>query len=182
MSGSAKRWTDGKTETRWNDRDDAMTDTETTVFREKTLKKASDPEQLDGYLKVTGFGPWFVILAAALVLAAIFIWVFFGKIQTAVTGAGYCENGTIRCYFAQNAIGEIPEGSTVDIQGSPGTVTEIESSLYRAVDIPDDVLFLLPDARWYSTAQIRCDLEDGLYSVVYPGTAIAPASFLTQGD
>ena len=26
-----------------------MTDTETTVFREKNLKKASDPEQLDGY-------------------------------------------------------------------------------------------------------------------------------------
>jgi hypothetical protein len=32
-----------------------MTDTETTVFREKKLKKASDPEQLDGYLN-TGDG------------------------------------------------------------------------------------------------------------------------------
>ena len=97
MSGSAKRWTDGKTETRWNDRDDAMTDTETTVFREKTLKKASDPEQLDGYLKVTGFGPWFVILAAALVLAAIFVWAFFGRVQTVISGAGYCKNGMICC-------------------------------------------------------------------------------------
>ena len=63
-----------------------MTDTETTVFREKNLKKASDPEQLDGYLKVTGMGPWFVILAAALVLAAIFVWVFFGKVHTIVNG------------------------------------------------------------------------------------------------
>ena len=159
-----------------------MTDTETTVFREKNLKKAADPEQLDGYLKVTGFGPWFVILAAALVLAAIFVWAFFGRVQTVISGAGYCKNGMICCYFAQNEIGEITEGATVDIQGSVGTVTDVESSLYRSVDIPDDVLFLLPDSRWYSTAQISCTLEDGLYAVVYPGKKTAPASFLTQGD
>ena len=159
-----------------------MTDTETTVFREKNLKKASDPEQLDGYLKVTDMGPWFVILAAALVLAAIFVWVFFGKVHTIVNGAGYCKDGMIRCYFAQNEISEITEGMTVDVQGASGTVTEVETSLFRAVDIPDDVLFLLPDARWYSTARIRCDLDDGLYAVTCPGKATAPASFLTSGE
>jgi hypothetical protein len=84
-----------------------MTDTETTVFREKNLKKASDPEQLDGYLKVTGMGPWFVILAAALVLAAIFVWVFFGKVHTIVNGAGYCKDGMIRCYFAHGTQGTV---------------------------------------------------------------------------
>ena len=161
-----------------------MTDTETTktVFREKNLKKASGPEQLDGYLKVTGMGPWFVILAAALVLAAIFVWMFFGKVHTVVNGAGYCQNGVIRCYFAQNEIGEIKEGMTVDIQGASGTVTDVESSLFRAAEIPDDVLFLLPDARWYSTALIRCELDDGLYAVLYPGKATAPAAFLTSGE
>ena len=55
-----------------------MEDTGKNLFRSENLKKASEPEQLDGYLKVTGFGPWFVLLAAALVLGAIFIWAFFG--------------------------------------------------------------------------------------------------------
>jgi hypothetical protein len=159
-----------------------MENTETTLFREKNLKKAVEPEQLDGYLKVTGFGPWFVVLAAALVLAAIFVWAFLGKIQPIITGAGYCESGTLICYVAQSEIGEITKETTVDIEGSPGRVTGIDLSLYASSEIPNDVLFLLPEARWYSTVKLSCELEDGLYTVSFRQKAITPASFMTRGD
>ena len=76
-----------------------MAENEKTLFREKNLKNATDPEQLNSYLKVTGFSAWFVVIAAALVLAAIFIWAFFGKIQTSIQGAGYCTNGIVMCYL-----------------------------------------------------------------------------------
>ena len=158
-----------------------MENTETTVFREKNLKKAAGPEQLDGYIKVTGFGPWFVVLAAALILAAVFVWAFFGKIQPVITGAGCCENGTLRCYVAQNEIAEITDETAVDIEGSPGSVTGIDMSLYNSSEISNDILFLLPDSRWYSTVKISCELEDGLYTVKFTQKAIAPASFMTRG-
>ena len=171
-----------KTDESLNAEAKAATGPETTVFRQKNLEKATAPEQLDGYLKVTGFGPWFVILAAACVLAAVFTWAFFGKIHTSINGAGYCQSREIVCYFAQNEIKDIPKGATVDVGSSQGTVTEIESDLYRAYDIPNEVLFLLPDSEWYSTARISCDMEDGLYSVAYHEEARSFASFMTQRD
>lgn len=142
------------------------------MFREKNLKAAADPERLDGYLKVTGFGAWVVVLTAAVVLAALFIWVFFGKVSTEIEGAGYCEGGSITCYFALDDIDKIPKGSSVAI-GSPnadnaqGTVTEVGSTLYKEYDIPNEVLFLLPDSDRYGTVQVDCDTADGLYSVTY---------------
>lgn len=153
-----------------------------TVFREKNLQKAVGPEKLDGYLKVTGFAPWFVLLAAALVLAAVFVWVFFGRIQTTITGAGYCENGVLRCYVAQKELGEITKESVVMIEDVRGEVTGMDASLHSASEMPNELLFLLPDERWYSTVQIRCPLEDGLYTVTFYQSEIAPSSFLTRGD
>ena len=159
-----------------------MKESNPTIFREKNLKKAAGPEQLDGYLKVTGFGPWVVLLAAALVLAAIFAWAFFGKIQTTVTGAGYCENGVLRCYVAQSAVGEITGETAVMIEGTRGEVTGIDAGLHSASELANDLLFLLPEERWYCTVQISCPLEDGLYTATFYEREITPSSFMTRGD
>lgn len=152
------------------------------LFREKNLKKASGPEDLDRYLKVTGFGPWMVLAAATLLLAAVFIWVFFGKIQTSITGAGYAENGVLRCYVAQSDQEKITEETTVIIDGVQGQVTGLDAGLHSSSELPNDLLFLLPGVRWYSTVQVRCPLEDGLYKVTFYQREITPSSFMTQGD
>ena len=149
-----------------------MEDSGKPLFREESLKRAAEPEQLNRYLKVTEFGPWMVILAGALVLAAVFVWSFFGVIRTTVEGAGYCKDGVITCYFSQETADNIPRGATVDIH-----------KLTVPRDIPNDVLFLLPDthSEWYYAFLIDCDLPDGLYSVKYYGEEIHPISFLMQG-
>ena len=158
-----------------------------TIFREKNLKRATDSEKLDGYLKVTGIGPWLAVLTAAAILAAIAIWMVFGKVQTKITGAGYCENGTITCYFVLNDITKLSEGDTVDIESisvedAEGTVTKIDSSLYRSSDIPNEILFLLEDAEWYGTVEVSCEEEDALYAVSYTEESSAMASFVNQED
>lgn len=149
-----------------------MADTEKSLFREKNLKAAADPEQLDSYLKVSGFGAWVVVLVAAVILAALFIWVLFGKVSTEIEGAGYCKNGSITCYFALDDASKLTKGSTVDVsspnaENAQGTISEIESTLYKEYDIPNEVLFLLPDSNWYGTVKVDCDATDGLYSVTY---------------
>jgi len=160
-----------------------MAEERKTIFREKNLKKATDPDALNGYLKVTGFSAWFVIIAAALILAAVFLWALYGKITPVVWGAGYCTDGTMKCYFEQSRMQELHEGAKVDVGGTEGTIEELQSDLYMENDIPYDVLFLLPDSdeKWYSTAIISCNTEDGLYKVKYQETEIRPISFLTQG-
>ena len=160
-----------------------MDENKNTIFREKNLKKAADPEQLGSYLKVTSFGAYFVVLSAALVLAAIFIWVFFGSVQTVCEGAGYCKDGVINCYFEQKQTDELSKGMKADIDGNDGTVTEVDSDLYMSGDIPYEVLYLLPDndSRWYQTAKVRCNLPDGLYSVKITVEKNHPIFFLANG-
>lgn len=152
---------------------------EKSIFREENLKKAVDPEQLNACLKVTGVAPWMVLLAAGLVLAAVFVWFFFGKLKNVAEGAGYCRDGVITCYFRQKEIGEFTVGDPVDVEGTEGTVTEIDTGLIRKNDLPNEVMFLVPDSEWYSTVLISCGVADGLYSVRYHEADTAPASFLT---
>lgn len=154
------------------------------LFREKNLKKAADLEQLSGYLKVTGFSAWFVVIAAGLVLAAILIWFFFGKLQTIVKGAGYCQDGTIICYFPYDEIDNVSIGSKVDIEGHTGIVKDICPERYLYQDIPDSVLTLLPDANsmWFFYSVISCDLIDGLYEVHYNEDVSIQAPFMTREE
>lgn len=160
-----------------------MDENEKSIFREKNLKKATDPEQLNRYIKVTGFSSWFVVIAAALILASIFIWAFFGKIKITIQGAGYCENGNIVCYFAQKDMKNLKPGEKVDIDGNEGKIIDLNSDLYLAYDIPNDVLFLLPEGdEWYSTASISCTLPDGFYSVEVLEKETRPISFLSGGN
>ena len=80
-------------------------------------------------------------------LTAVFVWVFFGRIQTTITGAGYCENGVLRCYVAQSELGEITKETVVMIEGVQGEVTGIDNSLHSASEVSNELLFLLPDER-----------------------------------
>ena len=61
------------------------------LFRQTKFDNVTGPEQLDRYLKVTSVSSWLVVAAEGLVIAAIFLWVFAGKIQTVANGAGVCR-------------------------------------------------------------------------------------------
>ncbi len=158
-----------------------MDNTGKTIFREMNLKQFTEPECFDSYLRVTGFGPWFVLLAAALVLAAIFVWAFFGRLQTTAVGAGICKNGTLLCYVAQKDFDGITEDTAADIEGSEGEVTGMDATLHSFSELPKDVLLLLPDSRWYCEVSLRCPLVDGVYTVIFQNP-VQPASFMTRGD
>ena len=60
---------------------DQMEDENNRLFREKSIDKATGPEQLDRYLKVTSMSSWIVVAAEALVVAAIFYGHLPGKFK-----------------------------------------------------------------------------------------------------
>ena len=51
------------------------------VFRKKSLKKISQPEDLHDYIRVTTPSVWIVLIAVALLLAAILGWMIFGTVD-----------------------------------------------------------------------------------------------------
>ena len=151
-----------------------------TLFREKNLKKAAAPEQLDDYLKVTSFSSWFVIIAAALALAALLVWVFCGHIDDTVKGAGVCEGGVLICYFPAEELEGVSPGGTLRAGESELEITAVDPERCADYELPVELLPLLPEQRWFVSVSAETELPDGLYGaeLVNP---IKPSSFLTKG-
>ena len=159
-----------------------MGDNQKTVFREKNLKKAQDPEQLNSYLKLTGYKAWFVIAAAALIIAAVFVWFYFGKITTVFSGAGTNTDGVMICYFSREDTEDLKSGAQLEAQGLACTVRNVDTQLYTAADIPNEVLYYLPESRWYTRVEADgAALEDGVYRISFTLTSEAPVSMLKDG-
>ena len=156
-----------------------MGDNQNTVFREKNLKKAQDPEQLNSYLKLTGYKAWFVIAAAALVIAAIFVWFLLAKITTVFSGAGTNTGGIMICYFSREDTEDLEPGALIEAEGTVCVVKNVDTELYTAQDIPNEVLYYLPESNWYTRVEADgAALEDGLYRVSFTHTSDASAYVL----
>ncbi len=62
-------------------KDTPETEKKQSVFREKSLERISEPEQLHDYIKVTSPGIWLVLIAVVVLLAGVLVWGVFGRLQ-----------------------------------------------------------------------------------------------------
>ena len=51
------------------------------LFREKSLKRVNQPDDLEDYIRVTTPSVWIVLIAVVLILAAILGWMIFGTVD-----------------------------------------------------------------------------------------------------
>ena len=59
------------------------------LFREKSIKRISEPEDLEDYIRATTPSVWIVLIAVLLVLVAILGWMIFGTVEE------HHEDGTV---------------------------------------------------------------------------------------
>ncbi len=52
------------------------------IFRQKSLKRVSSPEELNDYIRVTSPSVWIVLAALVLLLVGMLAWSILGNIQT----------------------------------------------------------------------------------------------------
>ena len=62
------------------------------VFREKSLKRISSPEQLNDYIRVSNPSLWLVVGALSIMLIAAFIWSISGNITSKVDATGVFQD------------------------------------------------------------------------------------------
>lgn len=51
------------------------------IFREKSMKKVTSPEELNDYIHVTSPSVWIVLTAIVVLLAGMIVWSIFGKVK-----------------------------------------------------------------------------------------------------
>ena len=133
------------------------------IFREKTLKRLSEPDQLTDYLKVTNPGIWVILAAVIILLAGVFVWSCTGVLETKMPSTVIIEGGTAR--IAVQDSGKLDEGDELRVGDKSCEITSVTT---------DDF------GRKIGIAEV--DLPDGEYE----GTVIVekthPIEFLTRSD
>ena len=51
------------------------------IFREKSMKRVSSPEELNDYIHVTSPSVWLILIAVVLLLAGMLAWSIFGTVE-----------------------------------------------------------------------------------------------------
>ncbi len=54
---------------------------ERSIFRDKSLKRISNPEQLNDYIKVTTPSVWLILFATLILIFGTLFWAVFGTIR-----------------------------------------------------------------------------------------------------
>ncbi len=151
------------------------------IYREKSLKRISSPEQLDDYIKVTGTGMWMIMGAVILLLAGVCVWGIFGRLDTVIKAPVVVKDGTLFCYIKEADREQAAVGMQVEISGKGYSILAVS-------DVPEQACGTLTpyamhiggyaDGEWVYTAVADTELADGVYEGEVAVESIAPAFFI----
>ncbi len=135
------------------------------IFREKTVKRISSPEQLTDYLKVTNPGIWLILSVVILILVGLFAWANVGILTTTEEASAIVSNGMADIVV----LGK--EDDSFDIKG--GTKVTIADSEYiiSSIDI---------DEFGRTIAHAEVPLADGMYDAQIIVEEMHPVEFLVE--
>ena len=127
-----------------------MEKSDQSLFRKKTVDKISSPEQLTEYLKVTSPRMWIILAAVIMVLFAVVVWGFIGRMETVKDVRVIVSDGQARIVTVDSTV--IEKGMTMRIDGQEFTIGETESDEFgRPVGLAD---VALPDGSYDGTVVI----------------------------
>lgn len=150
------------------------------IFREKSIKRISNPEQLDTLVRVTSPGAWIILVAAAVLLLGIFIWGIYGHMTISVESAAIAKNGQVICYVSEANISDVDKNTKITINGKKYSLESI-SGLPKKVDTSFDEYILhtgtVKQGDWVYELRAVTDLPDGVYKADITTRSMNPISF-----
>ena len=127
-----------------------MEKSDQSLFRKKTVDKISSPEQLTEYLKVTSPRMWIILAAVIMVLAAVVVWGFLGRMETVKEVRVIVTAGRARIVTLDSS--ELKRGMLLRIDGQEFT---IDGTVSDEFDRPVSLATVtLPDGSYDGTVVI----------------------------
>ena len=148
-------------------------------FREKSIERIENPEQLNDYLKVTSPGVWLVLATVIVLLIGVCIWGVFGRIQATVPAAVISQNGESVCLVPVTALEGMIHHRSVSVDGKE--IVMSPSSLRAEVISEDTDVYVMLAGKLsvgdivYPVALAET-LDDGEYSGTLVTETLSPAS------
>lgn len=137
-----------------------MEEQKRSIFRSKTLKRISSPEQLTDYLRVTNPGIWVVLAAVLALLVGFFVWMSVGTIETTVEVGVSTQD-----HHAEVAVKS--EGATIE-----------KDMVLRIGNQETTILSTKKDEYGRTVGTAEVNLPDGMYDGTLVTESVHPIQFL----
>lgn len=152
------------------------------LYREKNVQRASSPEQLNQYIRVSSPGVWAVLLGIIILLAGVCVWGIFGRLETTVKAVAISDGAKVVCYIRESEAASISEGNMVRINGGEYTVSAVSSQAVQADggDFTDYALHIADFQRgeWVCGVETDGTIAAGAYYAEVVTETISPLSFV----
>ena len=155
------------------------------LFREKSLEQLSTPDQLTGYLRVTGPGVWILLSGVIILLGGMLVWGLFGTIHATINAPVKVTEGQALCYILNNDLNS-EEGSVTIKIGDVDMQADIKDADRVILDASaDPALYAsgyLSSGKLVSVLHADTNLMDGVYDAEVVTEAVRPLSLLLGND
>mgnify|MGYP003296517052 CR=1 FL=1 len=151
------------------------------LFREKSIKKISSPEQINYYIKTSNPSIWIILSAVAILLIGVLTWAVFGELEITVPTVTVCENGKAYCYISENDMKKITDNSYARIEDSEYSLDNISKLPVPASDVISSYglhIGNFESDEWVYTAELESTIEDGIYRTDIILESVSPISLL----
>ena len=155
------------------------------LFREEALKKASSPEELNEYIKVTNPGVWITLVAVIVIIIGGCIWGIFGRIEETVEAIVVSDGTQTFCYVDEyNWLpGKIENDSFFELDGVVYNITSVPKKSKKITEYPllceksglDEVF---PEDEYYELKIDKVIPKDAICDVNVVVESIKPLSFV----
>ena len=151
------------------------------LFREKSIKKISSPEQINDYIKTSNLSIWIIFSAVIILLIGALTWAVFGELEIAVSSVTVCDDGKAYCYISENDIEKITDNAYARIEGNDYVLDNISKLPVPASDVISSYglhIGNFESGEWVYTAEIESTIEDGIYRTDIILESVSPISLL----
>jgi len=158
-----------------------MSEKNTAIFREKSLKRISSPEDLDKYIKTTTPSMWLLLISIILFLVGIITWSVVGKIETRSTVGSLVEAGKGYSLMKEADIIKITDDSFCRVENEKCPIINVEGP-YEVTEEDDAYLLhaagLDKEDQWYYVLTYKTNAKDGTYKADIVFETISPITFI----
>lgn len=151
------------------------------IFREKSLKKISSPEELNDYVKVANPGIWLLLAGVIILLVGFFAWGALGQIETKIDAACLSENGKLKVYIKETDMGEITTNTAVTVDGVDYKIDSISNNPIQVDSLFNNYMLHignLSEGEWVYVLNLDSNLKTGVYKAKVVKEKIKPLSLL----
>ena len=151
------------------------------IFREKSLKKISSPDDLNEYVRVANPSVWVILVSVIILLLGFIAWGYFGRIDSVVDSFTKVDNNGAYTYISEDKIGDLNEDSFIMIGDDRYEIIEVSDypvQIENNIDATHLHLANLNAGDWAYEIKINANLNNDIYETKIVTERVKPISLL----